>query len=388
MELAKHARVKMILSGTPMPQSGRDLYSQMRILWPSGELTGPADDFANRVEKNFEGILADVQPFVSRTPKHALGLQPYTVTRHTVEQAPIQGEIYQLIEDQFRRYLEDAETWKGKLEALKRGRPIRLLQAAANPDLLNKTDGFYSLPRFALPNPTLLQRLADYRHIEVAGKSLKGIEIVRDIIDRSETTGGKIVCWSNFIHNLDQFSDLIRSRIGIPVFQIDGRVRVGDQPSEEHAGVNSSDVDTRERILDQFLHTTGPAVLVANPASTSESISLHESCHNALYLDRTYDSSLFLQSIDRIHRLGLRPDQSVEVHIILSSRGGHPTIDHLVDQSLNRKEQVMRQLLEGAELLPLNSPEDPLESAEGNVNDLGNLLRYLLGEEIEYEGDI
>jgi hypothetical protein len=97
---------------------------------------------------------------------------------------------------------------------------------------------------------------------------------------------------------------------------------------------------------------------------------------------------LFLQSIDRIHRLGLRPTQSVEVHIILSSRRGRPTIDHLVDQSLNRKEQVMRQLLEGAELSPLNSPEDPLESAEGNVEDLGNLLRYLLGEEIEYEGDI
>jgi SNF2 family DNA or RNA helicase len=388
MELSKHARVRMILSGTPMPQSGRDLYSQMRILWPSGELTGPADDFANRVDKDFEAVLTDVKPFVSRTPKDELGLQPYTVIKHTVEQAPIQAEIYQLIESQFRRYLEDAVTWKDKLEALKRGRPIRMLQAAANPDLLNKIDGFYSLPRFAIPNPTLLQRLADYRHLEVAAKSLKGLEIINDIIKRSETTGGKVVCWSNFIHNLDQFSEHVRSKLQIPVFQIDGRVPVGDQPLEESTGTNYFDVDTREGILNSFLHTVGPAVLVANPASTSESISLHESCHNALYLDRTYDSALFLQSIDRIHRLGLPPNQSVEVHIILSSRAGRRTIDHLVDESLNRKEQVMRQLLEGVELAPLKSPEDPLESAEGNVEDLSKLLRYLLGEEIQYEGDI
>jgi SNF2 family DNA or RNA helicase len=388
MEIAKHARVRMILSGTPMPQSGRDLFSQMRILWPSGEVTGPADDFANKVDKNFEAILADVKPFVSRTPKHALGLQPYTVFQHVAEQAPIQAEIYQLIESQFRRQLEDAATWKDKLEALKRCRPIRLLQAAANPDLLNKRDGFYGLPRFAVPNPTLLQRLADYRHIEIAAKSLKGVEIIKDIIERSETTGGKIVCWSNFIINLDQFSVLVRSKLRIPVFQIDGRVPVGDQSSEENVSTKYSEVDTREGILDGFLRTNGPAVLVANPASISESISLHESCHNALYLDRTYDSAQFLQSIDRIHRLGLPLSQSVEVHIILSICGGRPTIDHLINRSLNQKELVMRQLLEGAELAPLQTLEDPLESAEGTKEDLSNLLRYLLGEDEGYAGDI
>src|SRR5439155_11560800 len=40
LQIAQHARVRMILSGTPMPQSGKDLFSQLNVLWPGGELTG------------------------------------------------------------------------------------------------------------------------------------------------------------------------------------------------------------------------------------------------------------------------------------------------------------------------------------------------------------
>src|SRR5262249_13971652 len=157
------------------------------------------------------------------------------------------------------------------------------------------------------------------RHLEEPAKFARALEIIRDIVARGETTGGKIVCWSNFVHNLDQFAGVAQSRLELPVFQIDGRVPVGDQPSEESANTNPYDIDTREIIIDRFLNTNGPALLVTNPASTSESVSLHQSCHNAIYLDRTYDCALFLQSIDRIHRLGLRAGQSVEVHIILAT---------------------------------------------------------------------
>jgi hypothetical protein len=121
-------------------------------------------------------------------------------------------------------------------------------------------------------------------------------------------------------------------------------------------------------------------VLVTNPASCSESISLHSSCHNAIYLDRTYDCALFLQSIDRIHRLGLPPDAKVTIHILRATFGGGPTIDHLVDASLQAKDARMRLLLEGANLGPISLSDDPSVDAEGNEEDLETLLRYLLGE--------
>lgn len=379
MEIAKHARVKMILSGTPMPQSGKDLFSQLNILWPFGELTGPRDSFATRVDREFASVLRDIRPFVSRTPKDALGLPPYEVVRHEVPLSSTQAEIYDLIESNFRRRVEGAASWQEKLDALRRGRPIRLLQAATNPDLLNRADTYYRLPQVDIPNPTLMERLAAYRITDVPAKSKAALELVREMVGNGE----KVVCWSNFVPNLDYFSELINDTFDCPCFQIDGRVPTGDDALDDDPKAlqqNPDDVDTRERIIEQFLNVQGAAVMVTNPASCSESISLHRSCHNAIYLDRTYDCALFLQSIDRIHRLGLPEGTRVRVHILLATLEGRRTVDHLADSALQKKEVTMKQLLEGAELRPFELSTDPLDTAEGNDEDLAELLRFLLGE--------
>ena len=379
MELARHARVRLILSGTPMPQSGKDLYSQLNILWPDGILTGTRDAFAASVDRDFDCVLETVGPFVSRTPKEALGLPPYEIQRHDVELRDTQAEIYELICGQFRRHLQDAQTWQDKLQTLRRGRPIRLLQAATNPALLNSRDACYQLPRLRERPPTLMERLVVYEKHELPAKSLAALDLIAAITTR----GGKVVCWSNFVANLDHFRNLVHVRLGVPCFHIDGRVPAGvdalhSDPNESRE--RPGDEDTREVIIQRFLGTAGPAVLVTNPASCSESISLHSSCHNAIYLDRTYDCALFLQSIDRIHRLGLPPDARVTIHILLATCNGRPTIDQLVDASLLAKDASMRLLLEGANLGPISLSDDPSVDAEGNERDLEELLRYLLGE--------
>ncbi len=380
MELARHARVRMILSGTPMPQSGKDLYTQLNILWPDGLLTGTRDAFAVQADSDFDGLLEKVGPFVSRTPKAALGLPPYQVLRHDVELRSTQAEIYELIRNQFRRRLQDARTWQDKLQALRRGRPIRLLQAAANPALFNRLDSYYRLPRLGERPPTLMERLAVYQQHELPAKSVAALDLVTSIVARGE----KVVCWSNFVANLDHFRTHVQTRLEVPCFQIDGRVPAGsdalrDDPNEGRE--RPGEEDTREVIIQRFLANAGPAVLVTNPASCSESISLHSSCHNAIYLDRTYDCALFLQSIDRIHRLGLPPEAKVTIHILLATMDGGPTIDQLVDASLLAKDARMRVLLEGANLGPISLADDPSADAEGNEQDLEKLLRYLLGED-------
>ena len=379
VDIARHARVRLILSGTPMPQGGRDLFSQLSVLWPGGELTGSRDAFAARVDNSFTSMLTDVQPFMWRTPKSVLGLTPYQIQKHDVALQSTQSEIYDLIMAGLRRRIDDADTWADKIEALKRARPIRLLQAASNPDLFNRDDNFYRLPRVESPNPTLLDRLASYSESETPAKSVKALQLLSDIA----SDGGKAVCWSNFVGNLDQFAQLVRTQLGIPCFQIDGRVPAGDETvddQESFARKNPGDADTRERVIERFLKTEGAAVLVTNPASCSESISLHQGCHNAIYLDRTYDCAQFLQSIDRIHRLGLPPNVTVNIHILRAVYEGQPTIDHLVDASLEAKQAVMLELLEGAEVRPLDQEDDPSAEAEGTRQDLEALLRYLLGE--------
>jgi SNF2 family DNA or RNA helicase len=378
--IAEHARVRMILSGTPMPNSGRDLYSQLNVLWPGRQLTGPPDTFAARVDNDLDGVLRDIHPFVARTPKEALGLRPYEIHRHEIELQPTQGEIYDLILGNFRRRLEDASAWAGKLNALRRGRPIRLIQAAANPDLFNRADNYYRVPPIDRTNPTLMDRLANYTDHEVPAKTMLALRLIADITEQ----GSKVVCWSNFLANLDDLAERVRHDLGVACYQVDGRVPTDDEPANDadRHRENPNDADTRERVIARFLAPGRPAVLVTNPASCSESISLHRTCHNAIYLDRTYDCAQFLQSIDRVHRLGLPDNVTVKVHILQATHLGQPTIDHLVDASLTAKDAIMRQLLEGAVLRPIGQCADPADDAEGNLQDLDALLHYLLGEDL------
>jgi|ERR1017187_1406137 SNF2 family DNA or RNA helicase len=375
IQLAPHARYRTVLSGTPMPQDGRDLFSQLNVLWPGYELTGPPNAFAGQVDVDLPGVLERVVPFTSRTPKSALGLRDYEIIKHDVPLQGTQAEIYDLIQSQFRRALEDEPDWRDKLEVLRRARPMRLLQAATNPDLLNGTDRNFRLPPLR-SNPTLMERLARFGADDRAIKHAAALEVLADIVSQ----GGKAVCWSNFLVNLDQFAEYVRTELGISVFQVDGRIPASDDPINEAVRVSEDGSKTREELVERFLQCKDPAVLVTNPAVMSESVSLHSSCHNALYLDRTWNCALFLQSIDRIHRLGLPPDVTVRVHIFQATLDGRPTVDGVIDASLSQKETAMRVLLEGAELMPIRLSLDPAEDAEGDADDLALLLRHLLGQ--------
>ena len=377
-EIAELARVRMILTGTPMPNDPKDLYSQVNVLWPSGLLTGSRNEFASRVDRNFASVRSLIDPFTTRTAKIELGLPPYRIVRHSVPMTGTQADVYRLIRNRLRDQLEDAVTWGDKLDALRRARPIRLLQAASNPDLLNHPDDSYRLSRVPPTSPTLMERLMRFAATDRPAKSNAALRLVHSLIEE----GGKVVCWSNFVRNLDSFNDLLRRELGIPVFQVDGRVPAADDPVQDRQGGHVSEDDTRERRIERFLSVDGSAALVTNPATSSESISLHRACHNAIYLDRTYDAALFFQSIDRIHRLGLPDDAEVTIHILQATIGDNDTIDHLVDFSLLSKQQAMEELLDGAEIHPL---QEDAADPEGSPADLEQLIRYLVGEEVDDE---
>ena len=374
IQIAEGARVRMILSGTPMPNGPLDLYSQLNVLWPDRLLTGSPTEFASRVERSLAGVLPSIVPFTTRTAKVELGLPPFRAERHDIPIGGTQAQIYRLIRNRLRGRLKDAVTWEDKLEALRRARPIRLLQAAANPDLLNHPDDAHRLSAVSPANPTLMERLARFAATDRPAKSIAAIDLVRTLT----TEGDKIVCWSNFIRNLDSFRKLLRVELALPTFQVDGRVPTSDDPGQDRDGGGVHEDDSREERIERFLNTDGPAVLVTNPATSSESISLHRGCRHAVYLDRTYDAALFLQSIDRIHRLGLPADADVTIHILRATIDGEETIDHLVDASLREKQAAMQELLEGAEVHPLHQDA---ANHEGNRSDLERLLRYLIGEE-------
>ena len=130
-------------------------------------------------------------------------------------------------------------------------------------------------------------------------------------------------------------------------------------PALIYGAIPSSDdaepgVRTRERELDRFRYDQDCWVLLANPAAMSEGVSLHLSCNDAIYIDRTFNAGQYLQSLDRIHRLGL-PD-NVETRITLLASIG--TIDERVNSRVEDKARRMAAILDDASLVRMALPDD------------------------------
>jgi SNF2 family DNA or RNA helicase len=125
--------------------------------------------------------------------------------------------------------------------------------------------------------------------------------------------------------------------------------------------------DTREAIIKEFHRPDSPfKVIIANPFAVAESISLHKACHNAIYLERSFNCAHFIQSKDRIHRYGLSPDVETHYYYLVSAN----TVDSVIDERLTEKEQ---RLLDIIESMPIPLFDNTMEEA-GN-EDIKAVLR-------------
>ena len=119
-------------------------------------------------------------------------------------------------------------------------------------------------------------------------------------------------------------------------------------------------------------------LLLANPAATAEGISLHEVCHDAIYVDRTFNAGQYLQSIDRIHRLGLAPGISTNVTFLLCDG----TVDETVDARVRLKAERLAQMLNDPDLVTMALPDDEdYGEILDDVGDLQALFHHLAGAE-------
>ena len=87
-------------------------------------------------------------------------------------------------------------------------------------------------------------------------------------------------------------------------------------------------------------------VLLANPATLAESISLHKTCQNAIYVNRNFNAAQFIQSKDRIHRINMPVGTTANYYFILNK----DSVDLSVDNRLNVKEQRMLSILDADDI--------------------------------------
>lgn len=105
--------------------------------------------------------------------------------------------------------------------------------------------------------------------------------------------------------------------------------------------------DERDKTIDEFNYGT-LQMIVTNPATLAESVSLHRSCHEAHYLELNYNLYQYLQSRDRIHRLGLKDTDKTNYYIYINYYDDNEKIskDLEIYNSLKKKEYLMKKSID------------------------------------------
>jgi hypothetical protein len=143
------------------------------------------------------------------------------------------------------------------------------------------------------------------------------------------------------------------------------------------------DPESREGRIQRFRTDPSCMVMIANPAAASEGMSLHMHCHHAIYVDRSFNATHYLQSIDRIHRLGLPKDTETHIYILRHVvPRGIGSIDMSVSRRLAKKMRGLEELLNDPDLHELALEEE--ESGDGvdygiDAEDIDDLIREIEG---------
>ena len=348
-----------ILTGTPMPQSPNDMRSQLDFLWPG---TGLGIEIAGG--RSPREVMSSLYV---RTTKRELGLPE--VTRHFVPVDMDRGQraLYAVVRNEALRDLSSFRVGSG-INVLKARRSVmRLLQLSSNPVLAATAMLSDSEP----VDSGIVQQVLD------DGPSAKMIA-VRDLARSLAQEGRKSVIWSIFVGTIDQMSYLLADLNPAVVY---GAVPSGDP----------SDPTTREGQIARFHTDPNCMTLIANPAAVAEGINLHQVCHDAIYLDRSYNTTHYVQSIDRIHRLGLPPETETNVFVIQSTvPKGIGCIDYSVSRRLALKVRAMQQLLDDEDLHQIALDEEQSdEPIDYNTDpaDLADLIEELEGRTSFSEGE-
>ena len=239
--------------------------------------------------------------------------------------------VYDSIIDQVRTLSEsDFAHNFDLLMRLIRGRMMRVRQCTSYIKLLGSTISDYD-ENLNGTGISLSNIIRNYDKLEIPAKLNKLFEIIHFLHNQNE----KIVIWSNFIETLKLIKDALKEK------QYRVQLIYGATPTQ-HASV--SEELTREAIIREFLKANGSIdILIANPAACAESISLHKTCSYAIYYDLSYNCAQYLQSLDRIHRVGgsetkpahyyfLLYENSIDSDIIANIRQKEANMNAIIDQ--------------------------------------------------------
>jgi len=351
LALGPRARHRLILTGTPAPNGVKDLENLFGFVWPGYG--------RRRVTQAVGGgdlakASAVLRPLFTRTTKAELGLPPVRLTIRPIALPGLHREIYDALVGHFSARAAGREA---DFEALGRVL-IYLMMAATTPALLavgaTRHDPIEArVPSLQVPkNAHLYELMQDLPAYELSPK----YQEVLSIVAGNARLGRKTLVWSTFIRSINTLERMLSAF----------------SPAVVHGGTKD-----RETEINRFRNDPRCMVLISNPATLGEGISLHHHCHDAVYVDRDFAAGRFLQSLDRIHRLGLPEGTETRITVLSAEK----TIDDVIEQRLADKLLFMGQILDDPTVQQLaDLEEEPAVGSEMDARDLAALIGHLNGD--------
>ena len=297
LTLGNNINYKVILTGTPLPNDLRDVYNYLDFLFGENFVFTKKDkarieNLLNQ-EKKIEAIdfvREKINPFYTRVTKKELNLSTPNFNKPIlVEMNPIEKKIYEAIQSRISHY--GRESFLDNIEFVQKickARIIRLKQAASYIRNLDTTldEDFLDQDEKILKDDDIKGLISNYDKLEKPAKLSKLISMVKDLKKQNK----KVLIWSTHLKTIDLILE---------------NLRLENIVAKKITGETNRDFEIKKNIMEEFNDNSSDLdALVALPQACSESISLHKACQNAIYYDLNYNAAEFLQSLDRIHRVG------------------------------------------------------------------------------------
>lgn len=358
LTLGININYKVILTGTPLPNDLRDVYNYLDFLFGENFVFTKKDkarieNLLNQEKKieAIEFVREKINPFYTRVTKKELNLSTPNFNKPIlVEMNPVEKKIYEAIQSRISHYgrksfLDNIEF----VQKICRARIIRLKQAASYIKNLDTAidEDFLDEDEKILEDNDIKGLISNYDKLEKPAKLSKLISMVKELKKQNK----KVLIWSTHLKTIDLILENLRLE-NIVVKKITGET--------------NRDFEIKKNIMEEFNDNSSDLdALVALPQACSESISLHKACQNAIYYDLNYNAAEFLQSLDRIHRVG-----GSEIHpVYYNFLHYEKTVDTKIFERVFLKADRQMQIIEEDNLtFDLNEEEENWEHLYNDLN--------------------
>lgn len=353
LRISRNAKYKVVLTGTPIPNGYIDIYNMFNILYHdeyNDHFGYDKRDLSTPKEEIIKEINDKIYPFYCRATKNDLSIplpEPDIIIE--ADMTNDEQELFKLIYKKLSNNVFELY--------------IRLIQAATNPELLYEAIESHEIMNLfpeldddkRCSNLDFHESMFDdmrslVSKIGETTKFKKGIDIISQLVEEDKP----VLVWSLFIKNIQKIAKTLRTK-GYKVAIIDGSVAL----------------ESREAIIRDF--KDGKInVLVTNPNTMAESVSLHTICHDAVYFEYNFNLTHMLQSRDRINRLGLPDNQYTRYYYLMlqSNHIKYDSIDRKIYNRLKEKEVMMLEAIEGNSLrrVDFNDVDDVLSILDSELS--------------------